>query len=109
MPAPDLAGRVSFYEDFPYAWWNGFAGLADLGDPNFRLPDGMAVESRYADISDQVERKAAGIRMYTSQIQRLFDDEQGLLDAVAGFAARVAQAGQVGSGAAERFWAVVRT
>jgi LmbE family N-acetylglucosaminyl deacetylase len=109
MPAPDLAGRVSFYEDFPYAWWNGFAGLADLGDPAFQLPDGLAIESRFADISDQLERKSAGIRLYASQIQRLFDDEQGLLDAVAGHAARVAQSGQVGSGAAERYWGVVRT
>ena len=73
------------------------------------LPDGLALEARYADISDQLERKAAGIRLYASQIQRLFDDEQGLLDEVAGYAARVAQAGQVGSGAAERYWGVVRT
>jgi LmbE family N-acetylglucosaminyl deacetylase len=109
MPAPDLAGRISFYEDFPYTWWNGFDGLPDLGDRAFALPEGLAVESRFSDISDQLERKSAGIRMYASQIRRLFDDEQGLLDAVAGYAARVAQAGRMSSGAAERYWAVVRT
>jgi LmbE family N-acetylglucosaminyl deacetylase len=109
MPAPDLAGRVSFYEDFPYAWWNGFTGLTDLGDAAFVLADGLAIESRFSDVSDQLERKSAGIRMYASQIGRLFDDEQGLLDAVSGYAARVAQAGRVSSGAAERYWAVVRT
>jgi LmbE family N-acetylglucosaminyl deacetylase len=109
MPGPDLAGLVSFYEDFPYAWWNGFTGSSDLAGLDLELPDGLALEPRYADISDQIERKSAGIRLYTSQVGRLFDGEQGLLDDVAGYAGRVAQAGRVGSGAAERYWGVVRT
>jgi LmbE family N-acetylglucosaminyl deacetylase len=109
MPAPDLVGRVSFYEDFPYAWWNGFSGLSDLEGLDLALPDGLALEPRYADISDQVERKSAAIRLYGSQVPRLFDGEQGLLDDVAGYAARIAQAGRIGSGAAERYWAVVRS
>jgi len=109
MPGPDLGGLVSFYEDFPYAWWNGFSGLSDLEGMELDLPDGCALEPRYADISDQLERKSAGIRLYASQIQRLFDGEQGLLDDVAGYAARVAQVGRIGSGAAERYWGVVRT
>jgi LmbE family N-acetylglucosaminyl deacetylase len=67
------------------------------------------MEARYADISDQLERKLASLRMYASQIQRLFDDEQDMLDAVTGYAARIAEAGRVGSGAAERYWAVVRS
>ena len=64
----------------------------------------MTLEARYADISDQLERKGAGLRVYASQMPRLFDDEQAMLDAVAGFAARTAQAGGLGSGAAERYW-----
>ena len=39
MPGPDYAGIVAFYEDFPYAWWNDFRGLGDLGvDPLAGLP-----------------------------------------------------------------------
>jgi LmbE family N-acetylglucosaminyl deacetylase len=107
MPAPSLAGRLSFYEDFPYAWWSGFAGMSDLAGQDIAVPEGLALEARYADISDQLERKNAGLRTYASQVQRLFDSEQGMLDAVAGYAARVADAGGVGTKAAERYWGVV--
>ena len=109
MPTPNLSGIISFYEDFPYAWWNGFAGLADLADQDIDVPAGLALEARYADISDQLERKNAALKTYASQIQRLFDTEQGMLDAVTGYAARVAEAGAVGTGAAERYWSVVRS
>ena len=47
-----------------------FDGLGDLPSGALELPSGMALEARYADISDQLERKAAGIRVYASQIQR---------------------------------------
>ena len=30
MPGPDYAGIVTFYEDFPYTWWNDFRQLDDL-------------------------------------------------------------------------------
>jgi LmbE family N-acetylglucosaminyl deacetylase len=109
MPSPGLAGRLSFYEDFPYAWWTGRSGPQALSDEGVGLPAGLVMEARYADISDQLERKVAGLRMYASQVQRLFDDEQGMLDAVTGFAARVADDGRVGNGAAERYWTVVRS
>jgi LmbE family N-acetylglucosaminyl deacetylase len=109
MPGPDYAGVLAYYEDFPYAWWNDFAGLAELADQDIHVPVGLALEARYADISDQLERKAAGLRMYPGQVQRLFDGEQSMLDAVTGHAARVAAAGGVGSGAAERYWSVVRS
>jgi LmbE family N-acetylglucosaminyl deacetylase len=108
MPSPDLVDHVSFYEDFPYAWWTGFDGLADLDEHDVELPDGLSLEARYADISDQIERKNAGLRSYPSQIQRLFESDQGMLDSVAGYAARVAQAGGIGGSAAERYWGVVR-
>ncbi len=108
MPVPDLAGSISFYEDFPYAWWSGFAGAADLATLGAAIPPGMALEARYSDISDQLERKNAGLLMYASQVQRLFESEQGMLDAVTGYAARVAEAGGVDTGAAERYWSVLR-
>ena len=108
MPGPDLADRLSFYEDFPYAWWNDFNGLSDLPSGAPDVPAGMALEARYADISDQIERKTAGLRVYASQIGRLFESDQGMIDDVAGYASRVAFAGGVGTGAAERYWAVVR-
>ena len=31
MPGPEYAGKVVFYEDFPYAWWSDFNRLEDLG------------------------------------------------------------------------------
>ena len=108
MPAPDMAGRVSFYEDFPYAWWSDFNGLVDLGVESLGLPGGVALEARYADISEHLERKAAGIRVYGSQIVRLFESDQGLLDDLAGYHHRVALAGGVGSNIAERYWTTIR-
>jgi LmbE family N-acetylglucosaminyl deacetylase len=107
MPGPSMVGRLSLYEDFPYAWWNGRSGRDALDDQGVELPHGMTMEARYADISDQLERKGAGLRVYASQMPRLFDGEQAMLDAVAGFAARTAQAGGIGGGAAERYWSVV--
>jgi LmbE family N-acetylglucosaminyl deacetylase len=108
MPIPDLAGVVSFYEDFPYAWWDDFHGLADLPAAMSGLPLGTALEARYADISDVLARKAAGVAVYGSQVPRLFGDEQRMYDDVAGYARRVAFAGGVGTGSAERYWGVVR-
>jgi LmbE family N-acetylglucosaminyl deacetylase len=108
MPGPEMAGRVSFYEDFPYAWWNDFNGLADLGVDALGLPSGVELEARYADIGEFMERKAAGVRVYASQIQRLFESDQGMLDDLAGYHHRVAVAGGVGSGLAERYWSTVR-
>jgi LmbE family N-acetylglucosaminyl deacetylase len=108
MPGPDLADHVTFYEDFPYAWWHDFRGVADIPNGDIELPPGMALQARFADISDQLERKAAGLRVYASQIQRLFESDQGMLDDLAGYHARVAAAGGVGTGAAERYWSVVR-
>ncbi len=109
MPSPGLAGRLSFYEDFPYAWWTGLTGRQALSGQGVGLPAGLHLEARYADISDQLERKVAGLRLYASQLQRLFEDEQSMLDAVTGYAARIADDGRVGGGAAERYWAVVRS
>ncbi|HET7677508.1 MAG TPA: PIG-L family deacetylase [Candidatus Limnocylindrales bacterium] len=107
MPGPDLAGRMTFYEDFPYAWWSDFEGPARWTDGRLELPPGVELQARYADISDSMERKAAGLRVYASQVQRLFDGERGMLDDLAGYHARVALAGGV-EGYAERYWSPVR-
>jgi hypothetical protein len=108
MPIPDMAGLLSFYEDFPYAWWDDFHGRSDLPAAATSLPFGTALEARYADISDVLERKAAGVAVYGSQVPRLFGDEQRMFDDLAGYARRVAFAGGVGTGSAERYWGVVR-
>jgi LmbE family N-acetylglucosaminyl deacetylase len=108
MPAPDFAGRTTFYEDFPYAWWHDFSTPADLPGGGLDLPPGLDIEARYSDISEMLERKAAGLRMYASQITRIFESDQRMLDDLAGYHARVALAGGLGAGAAERYWSVIR-
>src|SRR5215212_5832701 len=30
MPGVDYSGIITFYEDFPYAWWNDFGHISDL-------------------------------------------------------------------------------
>ncbi|MFI5253975.1 MAG: PIG-L deacetylase family protein [Candidatus Limnocylindrales bacterium] len=105
MPGPDLVGRVSFYEDFPYAWWRDFQGVGDL--PALPLPPGVALQPRFSDIGAVLERKAAGLTLYGSQVVRLFESEQRMRDDLAGYHARVALAGGR-RGFAERTWAPVR-
>jgi LmbE family N-acetylglucosaminyl deacetylase len=108
MPTPDLGDRVSFYEDFPYAWWTDFEGPTDGAWMPPELRRGLGLVPRYADISEHLERKVAAVRLYRSQIERLFEGDQGLLDDLAGYHARVALAGGMPSGVAERYWSVVR-
>jgi LmbE family N-acetylglucosaminyl deacetylase len=106
MPPHEMAGRLTFYEDFPYAWWHDFSGPDPL-DGTLHLPPGIALEPRYSDISEMLERKAAGLRLYASQIVRLFQSDQGMLDDLYGYHTRVALAGGV-AGQAERYWSAVR-
>jgi LmbE family N-acetylglucosaminyl deacetylase len=109
MPAPDLAGRLAFYEDFPYAWWSDFDGpTGDWVADRLALPTGVELEARYSDISQTMTQKAAGIRLYGSQVRRLFRSEQQMLDDLAGYHARVGAAGGLPS-YAERYWDPVRT
>jgi LmbE family N-acetylglucosaminyl deacetylase len=107
MPAPSFVGQLSFYEDYPYAWWHDFNGPGDGAGLGLELPVGVGLEAQYVDITDMIDRKAAGIRLYASQIRRLFESDQGLLDDLYGYHARVALAGGV-PGYAERYWATVR-
>jgi LmbE family N-acetylglucosaminyl deacetylase len=104
MPGPEWAGRVVFYEDFPYAWWSQFNSLDDLPAGALDgIPADVLLTPRYADISDQLERKVRGIAMYESQIASLFGNVKSMGAAVRQHAAAVAAVGRSG-GAAERYW-----
>src|SRR5690349_8038664 len=104
MPGPELVGAVQFYEDFPYAWWNDFRQLGDLGDEIWRgLPDGVLLRAEYADITDQVERKIRGIALYESQIDRLFGSTKAMADGVRSYAGTISELGGI-AGYAERYW-----
>jgi LmbE family N-acetylglucosaminyl deacetylase len=107
MPGPEYAGIVTFYEDFPYAWWQDFSRLADL-DPGALagVPPSVAITPQYADVGDQIERKITGIGLYASQVERLFDDRRAMADAVRGYGRKVAALGGF-EGFAERYWASV--
>jgi LmbE family N-acetylglucosaminyl deacetylase len=105
MPAPSFVGRLSFYEDFPYAWWRESDAGGDA-PVELDLPVGVSVQPQYSDITDVIQRKAAGIQVYASQVQRLFESPQRLLDDLYGYHARIALAGGV-RGYAERYWATV--
>ncbi len=105
MPGPEYAGIVTFYEDFPYAWWNEFRGLDDLGSNPFAgLPHDISVRAEFADITDQLERKIMGITLYESQIERIFDGTRQMADATRAYGRAMAELGGV-DGAAERYWA----
>ena len=104
MPGPDYSGIISFYEDFPYAWWNGFRRWEDLPfDPDAALPQGIGLAPGYADIGDQLERKITGIGLYESQVERLFQSRRDMAGAVRAYAKQVAELGRV-DGFAERYW-----
>ncbi len=103
MPAPDWAGKISFYEDFPYSSWLGFTSLDELPSRALEgLPTDVHLTPRFADVSDQLERKVRGIALYESQLDRLFGGERQMASAVRLEAARVGALG--GIGRAERYW-----
>ncbi len=104
MPGPDYVGMVAFYDDFPYALWNEFRGLEELGaNPFLGLPADVGVSPEFADVTDQLESKIMGISLYESQIERLFDSTNAMADAVRSQGRVMAQLGGV-DGSAERYW-----
>jgi LmbE family N-acetylglucosaminyl deacetylase len=108
MPGPDYVGQLVFYEDFPYAYWNEFGRLEDLGpDALASLPADVSVFPTYADIGDQLEKKITGIRLYESQIERLFDSTNDMANAVRAHGRSVGMVGDV-DGPAERYWVTGR-
>ncbi|HET7474364.1 MAG TPA: PIG-L family deacetylase [Candidatus Limnocylindrales bacterium] len=109
MPGPEYAGIVTFYEDFPYAWWNDFSSIGDLGPGVMDLPAGVGLMPEYADIGDQLERKITGINLYASQIDRLFiGGTQEMARQTRAYARKVSTLAG-GSGVAERYWSTVAT
>ncbi|MFL5777248.1 MAG: PIG-L deacetylase family protein [Chloroflexota bacterium] len=104
MPGPEYAGIVTFYEDFPYAWWGDFSSVDDLPAGTLdELPADVALTPDYADISDQLERKIEGITLYESQLDRLFGGTTEMARQVRAHARKVALLGGSGS-SAERYW-----
>ena len=107
MPGPEYAGIVTFYEDFPYAWWNDFQRLEDLPPTAFAdLPFGVGLTPEYADIGDQLERKITGIDLYESQIDRLFTSTSEMARQVRAYA-RKTDLMNGSDGVAERYWSTV--
>jgi LmbE family N-acetylglucosaminyl deacetylase len=105
MPGPEYAGIVTFYEDFPYAWWSDFDRLEELPPGVFDdIPPDVAIAPEFADIGDQLERKISGIALYESQMDRLFGGTKDMARQVRAYGRKVALLGG-GSGAAERYWA----
>lgn len=104
MPGPEYTGIVTFYEDFPYAWWNDFHRLEDLGPGALDdLPSDVSILPTFADITDQLERKIMGINLYQSQLERLFDGTKAMADSVRVYGRAIAELGEV-DGSAERYW-----
>jgi LmbE family N-acetylglucosaminyl deacetylase len=103
MPGPEWAGIVTFYEDFPYAWWNDFRSIDQLGDGLRELPYDVSIVPEYADISDQLERKINGLTIYESQLPRLFGGTREMADAVRGYGRKIGALGGL-TGHAERYW-----
>jgi LmbE family N-acetylglucosaminyl deacetylase len=107
MPGPEYAGIVTFYEDFPYAWWNDFSRIEDLPPAAFaELPERIALTPEYADIGDQIERKITGITLYESQLDRLFEGTNEMARQVRAHAKKVGLLGGL-DGLAERYWSTV--
>lgn len=104
MPGPEWAGKVVFYEDFPYAWWNNFQSLDELPEGALAgIPREVLLTPRYANIGDQLERKVRGVSIYESQLERLFGSRKEMAQAVRQRANAVGTIGSAG-GAAERYW-----
>ena len=71
------------------------------------LGDGVSLYPTYSDIGDQLEKKITGIRIYESQVERLFDDTRSMADAVRKYARTMAELGEI-DGMAERYWVTSR-
>jgi LmbE family N-acetylglucosaminyl deacetylase len=108
MPGPDYSDALAFYEDFPYALWDDFQALDELGAGALDgVPADVALAAEYADVGDQIERKITGITLYESHLAPLFGGTREMADSVRAFGRRTAQLGGTGM-YAERYWATRR-
>lgn len=108
MPGPDYAGTITFYEDFPYAWWGDFADPGQLPAGALDgVPPDVAIVPQFVSISEGVESKITGIGLYESQIGRLFGGTREMANAVRSYGAKIAGLGGL-PGHAERYWATER-
>jgi len=108
MPGPEWAGKVVFYEDFPYSWRHDFDRLEQLPAGALDgLDQDLILAPEYADVGDQLERKIRGIALYESQLDRLFGGEAQMAAAVRSYGAKMAGLGGL-AGAAERYWRSLR-
>jgi LmbE family N-acetylglucosaminyl deacetylase len=104
MPGPEYAGTVVFYEDFPYAFWSDFRTLDQLGPGALDgLPSNVSVFPAFTDVGDQIEKKITGIRIYESQIERLFEGVREMATAVRAYNKSLGIAGDLDA-PAERYW-----
>ena len=104
-PASPYLDRAFFYEDFPYALTVGFERLDQLGPEILpRLPSGIELAPEYVQIGAAIDRKLEGLRVYESQLGRLFGGRSPMATAVREQAARVG--GFAGTGPCERYWRV---
>lgn len=102
----ERAGRLVFYEDFPYIVWREFERLDQLPpDALASLPPNVSLEPEYVEVGDSFDCKLRGIRAYSSQLPRLFADDAAMERTVRDTAARVGRLGGVGP--AERYWRAV--
>ncbi|GBD08633.1 2'-N-acetylparomamine deacetylase [Candidatus Thermoflexus japonica] len=76
-----------FYEDFPYAEWEGFSGLPEASSHRVELTD------------EDLEVRAKAIRAYRSQWPIFFATEAEILERIRAYALRAG-----GDVPAERFW-----
>ena len=97
-----------FYEDLPYSVWAGFHGLDQLRrDQLAGLSSDFELVPEYVELSEHLlERKIAGIRAYTTQLDPLFGSDEEMVRVIR---TRAADVGKVaGVGPAERYWRAVR-
>lgn len=99
----DKSCRLTFYEDFPYSWWNDFRGLDQLRPDQSELLADFELKPEYVVLDEGLaHRKLRGIRRYASQIGRLFGVEEEMETSLRERARVVGEAG--GFESAERFW-----
>lgn len=107
----DRGRRVTFYEDFPYVWWEAQANqvgettalpTSDKAGP-LTLPLPSHVEGLGEWTPDvhaiDVEQKISAVACYKSQISDLFGTREAMAEAVREYAGSVS-----GDHYAERFW-----